>query len=228
MASVSLLEVPLMPAREAARQLQIPPATLTHWLEGGERRGKFYEPVLRPEPTGSNIITWGEFVEAKYLRSYRAQTSMQRLRPFIKSVREQFDVPYPLAHFQPFVDASRDLIFRLQEDADLPSDLWVVMRGRHGQFLLNPVIEKDYLDLVEFSSEADSAAERIKPLGKRRSVTLDPRIASGAANVRGVRTAVILESHNSGLTVDEVAEEFELEVREIQDALTFEWQSSAA
>src|SRR5690349_8533438 len=127
-----------MPAREAARQLQIPPATLQHWLEGGKRRESFYPPVLRPEPTGSAVMTWGEFVEAKYLRSYRAQTSMQRIRPFIKVVREQFGVPYPLAHFRPFVDENRNLLFQLQEETELPSHLWLVMRGRHGQFLLNP------------------------------------------------------------------------------------------
>ena len=228
MATVTLLDVPLMPMREAARQLQIPPATMTHWLEGGVRRGKFYEPVLRSEPTGSPIVTWGEFVEAKYLRSYRAKTSMQRLRPFIKVVREEFGVPYPLAHFRPFVDAYRDLLFRLQEQTDLPSQLWIVMQGRHGQFLLNPAVERDYLDLVEFAAESEGSAQRIRPLGKHRSVTLDPKISSGAANVRGVRTAVILESHESGLSVEDVADEFDLKTREVQDALAFEWLSPAA
>ncbi len=227
MRSVALLDAPLMPAREAARQLQIPPATLAHWLEGGERRGRFYEPVLRLEPTGNAVVTWGEFVEAKYLRSYRAQTSMQRLRPFIKVMREEFEVPYPLAHFRPFVDANRNLLFRLQEEADLPSHLWVVMQGRHGQLLLNPSVEKDYLDLVEFAPE-EGSAERIRPLGKRRAVVLDPRISSGAATVRGVRTAVIRESHESGLSVEDVADEFGLTTREVQDALAFEWLAPVA
>jgi uncharacterized protein (DUF433 family) len=224
---VALLDAPLMPAREAARQLQIPPATLSHWLEGGTRRGRFYEPVLRPEPTGDLVMTWGEFVEARYLRSYRAQTSMQRLRPFIKVMREEFEVPYPLAHFRPFVDANRNLLFRLQEQTDLPSHLWVVMQGRHGQLLLNPSVEKDYLDLVDFA-EDEGSAERIKPLGKRKAVVLDPRISSGAATVRGVRTAVILESHQSGLSVEDVADEFDLTSREVQDALAFEWLAPVA
>ena len=45
--TVSLLDVPVMPMREAARQLRMPPSTLQHWLEGGERRGTSYPPVLR-------------------------------------------------------------------------------------------------------------------------------------------------------------------------------------
>ena len=83
MAPLIVLDTNVMLAREAARQLRIPPTTLTHWLEGGERRGNYYQPVLREEPSGSNTITWGEMVEARYLRAYRSsmRISMQRLRP---------------------------------------------------------------------------------------------------------------------------------------------------
>jgi hypothetical protein len=52
MAQPHILSMPVMASREAARQLRIPPSTLAHWLEGGERGGRWYEPVLRPEPTG--------------------------------------------------------------------------------------------------------------------------------------------------------------------------------
>ena len=52
MTVINLLEHPVMTAREAARQLDIPPTTLAHWLEGGVRSGTWYPPVLREEPTG--------------------------------------------------------------------------------------------------------------------------------------------------------------------------------
>jgi len=80
---------------------------------------------------------------------------------------------------------------------------------------------------VDFA-EDEGSAERIKPLGKRKAVVLDPRISSGAATVRGVRTAVILESHQSGLSVEDVADEFDLTSREVQDALAFEWLAPVA
>ena len=66
-----VLDRKVLSAREAARQLSIPPTTLINWLEGGERQGVRYDPVLRPEPTGSRDMTWGEVVEARYLRGYR-------------------------------------------------------------------------------------------------------------------------------------------------------------
>lgn len=55
----------------AAEVLGVPRRTLHYWLEGGERRGRTYAPILRPPATGSNTVTRGEFVEARYLREYR-------------------------------------------------------------------------------------------------------------------------------------------------------------
>lgn len=78
MADLLVLDTSVMLAREAARQLRIPAATLTHWLEGGTRRGNWYEPILRPEPTGDTNITWGEMVEARYLRAYRNNLGVTR------------------------------------------------------------------------------------------------------------------------------------------------------
>jgi hypothetical protein len=127
--TTTLLDRPVTTVPEAARVLQIPVSTLRAWLDGAERRGRRSQPVLREVATGSNQVTWGEMVEAHYLRAYRAAVSMQRLRPFLSQLRDEFGVPYPLAHFRPFVDASHDLVFRLQEESDLPDELWMVYRG---------------------------------------------------------------------------------------------------
>jgi hypothetical protein len=85
------LDVPVMSAREAARQLRMPPATLTHWLEGGVRGDRRYEPILGPESTGVSTISWGEMVEARYLRAYRRDlnVSMQQSRPFVAAYVSQ-------------------------------------------------------------------------------------------------------------------------------------------
>src|SRR6266700_3009510 len=83
-AAVQLLDRRVMTVREAARQLRIPETTLIHWIEGEQRGGTFYPPVLREEPTGQATVTWGEVVEARYLRAYRTRNvPMQKLRPFI-------------------------------------------------------------------------------------------------------------------------------------------------
>ena len=75
MAEVALLGREMFTVAEAARLLEMSPATLLWWLEGRSQTAKTYPPVLRPEPTGSHVVTWGEFVEAGYLREYRASRS---------------------------------------------------------------------------------------------------------------------------------------------------------
>jgi hypothetical protein len=72
-ADVSYLEVPVMAPGEAGRQLGIPASTLKHWLDGHHVGSRFYPPVLRPEPSPAADVTWGEMVEADYLRAYRSK-----------------------------------------------------------------------------------------------------------------------------------------------------------
>jgi hypothetical protein len=59
-----VLEREMYTEAEAARLLRVPQSTLHYWLEGGQRRGKTYCPVIRIEPNGSRAVSWAEFVEA--------------------------------------------------------------------------------------------------------------------------------------------------------------------
>jgi hypothetical protein len=65
-----------MTSQEAARQLGIPATTLIRGLEGDHRGGACYPPVLREEPTGQADMSWGEVVEARYLRAYLVKAAI--------------------------------------------------------------------------------------------------------------------------------------------------------
>lgn len=227
MNELHVLARPVMTANEAAVQLGMPTQTLRTWLEGRSAKGKFYEPILRPEPLGHYEMTWGEVVEAKYLRAYRNHVSLQQLRPFVAALRENFGVPYPLAHFRPFVDTQRQLLLNLQEQTGLPDELWVVFHGNHGQLLLNPLVEREFLQRVEFATTGQREAERLRPMGKSSPVVLDPLRASGAASVRGVRCDALAELVDAGELVEEVADDFGLTVPEVKSALAYVWQRAA-
>lgn len=223
--TIAILERPVTTVSEAARQLGIPATTLRYWLEGTERDGRQYEPVLRAAPTGSPDVTWGEMVEARYLRAYRTHVPLQRLRPFIGALRREFGVPYPLAHFRPYIDSTRHLVLRLQEEAHVPDELWLVFEGTDGQIRLNPAITHDFLARVEFEDEDGAgAALRIYPQGKSSPVVIDPLVSSAAATVAGVRTAVLAERAEAfGETPEELAEEFGLTVPQVKAAIAFEY-----
>ena len=224
--TITILDRPVTTIGEAACQLRIPPATLRSWLEGAERQGRHYEPVLRNTPTGNPHVTWGEMVEARYLRAYRTYVPMQRIRPFIDALRREFSVPYPLAHFRPYIDSTRRLVLRLQEEADVPDELWLVFEGADGQLRLNPAITQDFLAQVEFDDTAGDggAALRIYPQGRSSAVVIDPLVSSAAATVAGVRTAILAERAEAfGETPEELAKEFGLTVPSVKAAIAFEY-----
>ena len=207
---------------EAARLLRVSSATLRWWLEGREQ----YPPVLRPEPTGSGNVTWGEFVEASFLREYRKRRSLQRLRPVIARLRAEFDVLYPLATCQPFIGPGRDLTLRTQRDENLPDELAIVHEIVSGQLVLTPVASR-FMERVDFIEEAPRWALRILPMGKDSPVVIDPEYSFGSPTVRGIRTEVIAELVEAGEGIDEVAEDFSLKIAEVRAAVAYEWQLAA-
>lgn len=127
MTNLSVLNREMFTEAEAARLLRVAQSTLHYWLEGGRRRGKTYQPVIRAESRGERSVTWAEFVEAALLREYRRthNVPMAELRAFIDLLRERFDVPYPLADRRPFI-ADRQLVLEAQDASGLAPDfVWL-------------------------------------------------------------------------------------------------------
>lgn len=213
---VALLEREVYAEAEAARLLGMPQATLHYWLEGGQRRGKAYQPIIRPDPTGSRIVTWGEFVESALLRAYRKQSiPMAQLRLFIQTLRDRRGVPYPLAHHQPW-RSGRDLLFAAQEEAGLPMDFWLVSNS---QGLLTPSADR----FVEQVSWEDDIATRLRPHRDPKSpVRVDPRVRFGAPAVRGISTSALADQVEAGSTISEVADDYGLPPIEVRWAVAYE------
>lgn len=222
--SVSVLDRPLYSVTEAARLLTVPTTTLKRWLQGHAIRGTEYAPVIRAERNDSDEVTWGEFVEAGYLREYRRnQVPLQQLRPFIDALRDEFGVPYPLAHFKPFVDESRHLVLDLQRALDLDRRLLVVVEPDHpgeGQLMLaEPVL--NYLNKVQFDPETEIVTA-VKPRGSRSFVEIRPDLSFGLPTVNGIRTETIREAFATGDNVDDIARAWDLDKRLVEEALRWE------
>ena len=147
-----ILERELYSEPEAARLLRLAPSTLHWWLEGGERRGRAYRPVLRVEPTGSRSVSWAEFIEAGLLRQYRRvhQMPLSQLRRMIDILRERWGA-HPLLHEQPYVGPGRQLLVEAQDEAGVaPEYQLVAVVG--GQLLLLPPAES-FVEKVEWSRD---------------------------------------------------------------------------
>lgn len=188
MISTSHMDRPLYSLTDAGRLLQVPASTLRFWLEGARRGQQVYLPVLRSESKGSSILTWGEFVEAAYLREYRDEMSVQKLRPLIEALREELGVRYPLASAQPLTDGMR-LVMNLQRSLALPEELWMVVGER--QLVLGDAAAA-YFKRIEFDPDTLEAL-RYTVLDSNPPVVVDPRLAFGIPTIKGVRTESVAE-----------------------------------
>ncbi|MEQ3540944.1 hypothetical protein WHI96_19220 [Pseudonocardia tropica] len=220
-AGIELLHRPVYGMSQAARLLNLRADGLRRWIDGYSRAGKTYAPVIRETSTGNDSITWGEFIEAGYLREYRAkQVPLQYLRPVIGLLRERFDVQYPLATLKPYT-SGKDLAMEVQQFVGLDPDLSIVVLGRDGTLKLADQASA-FVDKVEFTDEAGIAG-RLFPYGKQVPIVLDPERSFGEPTVPdGVRTDILAELVEAGEDPRRVAELYELPVTDVEQAVRFE------
>lgn len=223
--TLEVLEREMYSEAEAARLLGLSQASLSYWLEGGKRRGKTYSPVIRPQAKGGHPpVTWAEFVEAGWLRSYRkADVPMAELRRFIELLRDGMGVPYPLADRRPFVSA-RQLVFEAQESAGLTGE-FALVAPLHGQFLLAPAPEAFFRRV---SWQGDLAVGWSPSEDPTSPVRIDPDLRFGQPAIKGVATEVIREHYEAGEGDDEIARDFGLDVEDVVWALAYEQGARAA
>jgi uncharacterized protein (DUF433 family) len=225
----NVLEREVFSEAEAARLLRVAQSTLHYWLEGGERRGKDYKPVLRTEPRGARAVTWAEFVEAGLLREYRRthRVPMVELRAFIDLLRQEFGVPYPLADRRPYV-AGKKLVLTAQTAAGLEPE-YCLVAAVGNQLLLTP---PSAAFVMRVTWDGDVAAGWRPDSDPQSPVRIAPDVRFGRPAIKGIATETIWEQDEAGVEVEEIAEEiaevYQLEVADVRWALAYENSQRAA
>jgi uncharacterized protein (DUF433 family) len=219
---LSILERPVYGTSEAAGLLGLRPDRTRAWLDGYSRRDVRYPPVIRAEPTGDDIVTWGEFVELGYLREYRHKgVPLQRLRPVIDELRREFGTPYPLATARPYV-YGKDLVLELQERNDIPRSIAIVISS--GQTIALADEAKRFFKKVEFEPPDEGDVRRLRPAGPASPVVIDPLVRFGRPSVQGVSTERLWELHDAGESVDEIADGYDMSTDVVRAAVAYEEQ----
>ena len=224
--SVTVLDREMYTEAAAARLLGLAQGTLNYWLEGGERRGKVYRPVIRVEPRGDRAaVTWAEFIEAGLLREYRRthNVPMAELRAFIDVVRDRYGTPYPLAHHRPFV-SGRELLSEAQDSSGLAPEFCLVAEVR-GQYVLTSPADS-FVRRVTW--EGDAAAEWRPHDDPHSPVRMNPNVRFGRPAVLGVSTEAMWEHDQAGESAEEIAEEFDVPADSVRWALAYETSARAA
>jgi uncharacterized protein (DUF433 family) len=219
MRPIDLLNRPVYGISQVDGVLGLAPGTARRWIDGYVRSGRRYQPIVRLETTGVELVTWGEFTEARLLSEFRdAGVPIVRLRPAVARLREVFDQLHPLAHALPWLDhEGRELVLRVQREVGLEGRLQLVV-VRNDQLVLTLPADR----FVRSAEWHEGVVRRLHPLPELDQVVLDPLRQFGEPVVRSVPTAVIAEQVRAGDRIGTIAELFELSENEVEQAIRFE------
>lgn len=225
MSVTDLLDRPVYGMGQVDRLLELKSGTARRWIDGYWRNSQFYKPLVRPNSTGSALVTWGEFVETRLLSEYRdAGVRINKMRAAVTELREHFG-NYPLAKSAPFVSADgRELVLQVQTDVELDEDLQLVCLGSNGQLMLSTRVQ-DFMEAVGYD---EGRVAVLRPAVDIPEVVIDPLKASGDPVVRAVPTEVISDLAEAGDSPEWIAEMYDLELAQVEAAIRFEQRRRAA
>lgn len=228
---IDLLSRPAYGLAQVDRILGLYNGTARRWIDGYQRSGKRYPPVVRETPTGNEIVTWGEFVETRLLAQYRdAGVPLVNMRPVVDALRDELQTSYPLASARTWLAPhGRELVGKIQDAVGLERPLALVVL-RTGQAVLDWTPAADaFRRSVEWTSGDDAAQPRlVRPVADIAEVVIDPLRGFGEPVVRSVPTEIIAELVRAGDSVDMIAELYELSRASVDAAVRYELQRVAA
>ena len=192
--------------------------TARRWIDGWHRGRHSYGPLVRAERTGSNVVTWGEFVAARLIAEFDDRgIDVFALRPVVAAMREAFSTAHPLAIARPFMEADgRALVLRVQGQVAPNSGFGLVV-AEDGAARLSPEVAR----FVRAACYSDPGfVSRIVLEG---TVVVDPEYASGQPTMAGrrLRAEIIAEAVNAGERRAEVARMWDLTAAAVDDAVRF-------
>ena len=195
---------------DAARYAGAHPNTVSSW----HRRRN---PVL-PGRDPKQSLAYLELVEVAFVAFFRrAGVPMERIRRARDYVSDAFGCDYPFAEYRFKTEGLHILMESLPLQVRSIGE-GIIVADESGQLAWDNLMGEQF---AQFDYELDLALIW-HPAGRGSAVRIDPRIAFGEPIVNGVPTRVFKGRWESGETMQEIHEDFEVSRREVTDALLFE------
>jgi uncharacterized protein (DUF433 family) len=226
-------DVPTYTAAETGRLVGLLPSRVRRWFQGYEyklaehgtstSRRVRQVPVIHRGDADAPYASFLDLIDLLFVKKFlEAGVSLQKLR----RAMEEADTLIGGHHFaqRSFFTDGRNIYMEVRGRADALLEL---LTG--GQWVIAPVIKHLAME-IKFH-EATGFAERWFPLGPRAHVVVDPRVSFGAPTIldRGIETANVFDLYLAeNERADAVASWLGIEVKEVQDAVTFESRLNAA
>ncbi len=111
---------------------------------------------------------------------------------------------------------------RVQDEVSLDRQLQLVV-VRNGQLMLDLRAQR-FRDAVTYQ---DGVAVSLRPAGRTPAIVMDARRSFGQPSIRSVRTDVLAEDFRAGGSLETLADLYDLDVSQVDQAIRFEMIRSA-
>ncbi len=212
---------------EVSRLLHVSVSSLRYWLYGRDHGdGRQYGPLIGDgTPRESGPISFEELAQLAVIASLKLHgVRVQNLRPALDYIRDSGLSDRPLF---------RDLLFdRDQQEIFIQQEAMLISASKQGQGALRPVLQ-DSLDRLEVE---DGVISGVRLFSRPHAPTTDPAAVAVRPRVRfgrphtvahNLETAVVYARFGAGESLSQIADDYEVPLDEVEEALRFE-QSVAA
>jgi uncharacterized protein (DUF433 family) len=221
--SPDIRDQPSYGVAEAARYLRLPAATLRSWLIGrhypkGEARGTFH-PLIKPASTEPLQLSFYNLIEAHVLRALRTDhgVAVAELRKAIAYAAKKERIQRLLLSQELRTHAGQIFLDRYVELINLSASGQLAMRRMFEDHLKRVDWDEWQFPVRLYPYVASTIRSGDRP------IAIDPNIAFGRPIVRrvGVSTAAIADRIDAGESAAALAEDYELSVEEIEQAVLY-------
>jgi uncharacterized protein (DUF433 family) len=215
-------ELPAYGVADAARFIDVPPATLRSWVAGRTPRpqagGAPFEPLITPADPGRRRLSFYNLVEAHVLRALRTRhdVPMKHVRPAIAYAERELGIQRLLLSKEMQTAGGDIFLERFGQLVNL---------SKSGQLAVKELLAAQ-LERVERDSSAIPI--RLYPLvpGEKKDppVVIDPRVAFGRPTVveSGIQTSVLVQRIDAGESIADLVADYGLSEERIVAAIVFE------
>jgi uncharacterized protein (DUF433 family) len=202
------LRIPAYQVGEAARYARISAGTVAAWHKIEQR-------VLSAKQHRERL-SYLQLIELAVVAAFRkAKFSLKEIRAARDYVKINLESEYPFAEYE-FKRYGKSLFTEYQEAGGARRLLKANQGGQLAwKEIIGPVLE-------EFEYEHEGVAIRWHVAGPSSPVIIDPRVSFGAPAVKGTPTWIIKGRFDAGESDKEIAEDFDLNVSAVRQALKFE------
>ena len=202
---------------EAAHLAKVSTSTVKNWLFGYTVEDREVPPLFPSD--NRDMVSFLQMIEimvAGRLRKSGKRVSFQKVRIAYTNAQREWDIEYPFAHMK-LEALGGHIVHFLSSGGSVDS---FPALDTPGQSTLPGLLRSETVNQIEYD---DKLAARWFPVGKKVPIVVDPRLSAGLPVIkgRGVTVQAIHKRFKSGLRIDFIAKDFEMDTALIETALQY-------